>query len=535
VNVLATPPLAPVRGVLGLAVGTDHKAVALRLGAVAFGFFLAGGVLALLMRFELAAPGMQLTSRGGYDQLFSMHGSTMIYLFVTPVALALGAYMVPLQVGAAEIAWPRVNLLGFWLVVLGGLVMWSGFLTRGGAGSAAWTGEYPQSAAINSPGAGMDLWCAGVALAGLAGIALAASQLATIAGRRAPGMTLLRMPVFTWSMLVTCLMTVASFPALVLAMGLLLADRHGADVFVSGGGPAAYQNLFWFYGHPVVYVMFFPFLGAVLEVIATFSRRRVFGYRAVVLSLLVFTALSMSVWGHHMFTTGQVANGYFSMTSTILAVPAGLEYLAMIGTMVGGALVLRMPMLFALGFVVQFLVGGLSGIYVASPPLDYHVHDSYVVVAHFHYTLLAGSVFGLFAAVYYWWPKVTGRLLSERLGRMHFWLFVVGANVTFLPQFALGYDGMARRIADYSPTYGWQDLNTVSTIGAGIVAFSVVAFAVNVAWTSLAGKPAGADPWEGQTLEWATTSPPPRHNFTAALPEVRSPAPLLDLRQEAVL
>jgi len=236
-----------------------------------------------------------------------------------------------------------------------------------------------------------------------------------------------------------------------------------------------------------------------------------------------------------MFTTGQVANGYFSLTSTMLAVPAGLEYLAMIGTMVGGAIVLRAPMLFALGFIVQFLVGGLSGIYVASPPLDYHVHDSYFVVAHFHYTLLAGSVFGLFAGVYYWWPKVTGRLLFERLGRLHFWLFVLGTNVTFIPQFVLGYEGMPRRIADYSPAYDWAGWNTVSTVGAGIVALSVLVFVVNVALTSIAGKPAGADPWEAHTLEWATTSPPPRHNFTAALPAIRSPAPLLDLREEAIL
>jgi cytochrome c oxidase subunit 1 len=535
VSAVATPPVAPVRGVIGLAVGTDHKGVALRLGAVAFGFFVAGGVLALLMRAELAAPGMQMTSRDGYDQFFSMHGSTMIYLFVTPVALALGTYFVPLQVGAAEIAAPRLNLAGLWTILLGGLVMWSGFLTRGGAGSAAWTAEYPQSSAVNTPGAGMDLWCGGVALAAVGAMLLAGCQLATIAGRRAPSMTLLRLPVFTWSMLVTCLMTVASFPALVGAMALLLADRHGIDVFGSSGGPAAYQNLFWFYGHPVVYVMFFPFLGAVLEVVATFSGRRVFGYRAVVISLLAFTALSMSVWGHHMFTTGQVANGYFSMTSTILAVPAGLEYLAMIATMVGGALVLRTPMLFALAFVAQFLVGGLTGIYLASPPLDYHVHDSYFVVAHFHYTLLAGSVFGFFAAVYYWWPKVTGRLLSEGLGRVHLWLFVVGTNLTFIPQFVLGYDGMPRRVADYTPAYGWEGWNTASTVGAGIVALSVLVFVLNVAVTSIVGRAAGADPWGGHTLEWATASPPPRHNFTAALPPVRSPAPLLDLREEAVL
>lgn len=519
-------------GLLGAAVGTDHKAVALRTGAAAFAFFLAGGVLALLMRAELAAPGMQVTSHAAYDELFTMHGSTMIYLFLTPTALAVGTYLVPLQIGAAEIAWPRLTLAGFWLFVLGGLVMWSGFLTQSGAGQAAWTAEYPQSSALNSPGTGMDLWCVGVALAALGPMLMAASVLATISNRRAPGMTLLRMPVLTWSMLVTCLMVVASFPALILAMGLLLADRHGLRVFGGAGGPAAYQNLFWFYGHPVVYVMFFPFLGAVVEVIATHSRRRVLGHRAIVVSLLVFTALSMSVWGHHMFTTGQVANGYFSTTSTLLAVPAGLEYLAMIGTMIGGAIVLRTPMLFALGFLVQFLVGGLSGIWVASPTLDYQAHDSYIVVAHFHYTLLAGSAFGLFAAVYHWWPKVTGRLLGERLGRAHFWLMVLGTNLTFLPQFALGQDGMPRRVANYSPAYGWGTLNLLSTIGAGIIALSVLVFLVNVTLTAAAGRVAGADPWGGHTLEWATSSPPPRLNFDGPLPPVRSFAPLLDARGE---
>jgi cytochrome c oxidase subunit 1 len=521
----------PVRGALGFAVGLDHKAVAVRTCAVAFGFFIAGGILALLLRGELAQPGMQVTSHAAYSELFTMHGSTMIYLFLTPTALALGMYLVPLQVGAAEIAWPRLNHAGLWLVVLGGLVMWSGFLTSSGAGSAAWTGEYPQSSALNSPGTGMDLWCVGVMLAALGPMLMAGAQIATIAGRRAPGMTLLRMPVFTWSMLVTCLMVVASFPALFLAMGLLLADRHGLGVFDTAGGPAAYQNLFWFYGHPVVYVMFFPFLGAVVEVIATNSGRRVLGHRAIVVSLLVFTALSMSVWGHHMFTTGQVANGYFSTTSTLLAVPAGLEYLAMIGTMVGGAIVLRTPMLFALGFVVQFLVGGLSGIWLAAPTLDYQAHDSYIVVAHFHYTLLAGSAFGLFAAAYHWWPKVTGRLLGERLGRAHFWLMVLGTNLTFIPQFELGQEGMPRRVADYSPTYGWDGLNLVSSIGAGVIALSVLVFLLNAALTSAGGRVAGPDPWGGHTLEWATTSPPPRLNFDGPLPAVRSFAPLLDARE----
>jgi cytochrome c oxidase subunit I len=523
-------PVAPLRGLAGYAVGTDHKSVAVRTFATAFAFFLAGGVLALLMRYELARPGMQLTSRDGYDQLFTMHGSTMIYFFVTPVALALGTYLVPLQVGTAEIAAPRVNLVGFWLFALGGVLAWSSFLTRGGAGKAAWTAEFPQSGPQPTPGTGMDLWIVGVALGVLGCLLLGGCILATIIARRAPGMTMLRLPVFSWAMLVTCLMVVTSFPSLIAAMGGLLAQRHGLDVYPGASGAAAYQDLFWFYGHPVVYVMFFPFMGASLQVIAALARRRLFGYRGVALSLLAFAALSMSVWGHHMFTTGQVSNDYFSLTSTLLAIPGGLEYLAAIGTLIGGAIVLRTPMLFALGFFVQFLVGGLTGIYVASPPLDYHVHDSYFVVAHFHYTLLAGSVFGLFAALYFWWPKVTGHLLREGLGRVHFALFVIGTNVTFIPQFFLGYDGMPRRVADYTAADGWTTANTVSTVGAFVVGLSVLVFLANVLVSWLVPRAAGPDPWKGQTLEWATSSPPPRYNFDGPLPPIRSPEPLLDAR-----
>jgi cytochrome c oxidase subunit 1 len=343
-------------------------------------------------------------------------------------------------------------------------------------------------------------------------------------------MTMLRLPPFTWTMVASTLMVLTAFPAVVLAMALLIADRHGIDVFRGAGGPAAYQHLFWFYGHPVVYVMFFPFLGAVAEVVSTFSRRRFFGYAIFVVSLLTFAALSMAVWGHHMFTTGQTSNRWFSLTSTALAVPAGLEYVALLGTMIGGALILRTPMLFALGFLAQFLVGGLSGIWVASPPLDYQAHESYIVVAHFHYTLMAGSVFGLFAGVYYWFPKVTGRLLGERLGRAHFWLLALGTNMTFLPMFFLGQDGMPRRVADYARSEGWQTLNTVATVGSWVVALGLLAFAANVALTFLRTPDAGPDPWDAQTLEWATSSPPPHGNF-ATLPPVRSAQPLLDAKE----
>jgi cytochrome c oxidase subunit 1 len=510
--------------VLETLAGTDHKRIGRSVGMVAFGFFLAGGVLALLMRTELARPGLQVVSLNTYNALFTMHGSTMIYLFVTPVALAMGLYLVPLQVGANGLAGARFALAGLWLLVFGGLTMWSGFLVAGGAASATWAGFDPLSNAVNSPGKAMDAWIWGVVLASLGELLMAGSIMATLLRRRAYGMTLLRMPIFCWAQLVTCLLVLFAFPVLIGALGALWIDRQWGGVFTAPGGPVTYQHLFWFYGHPVVYVMFFPFLGAVAEVVAVFSGRRLFGYRGMVLSLLVFASLSMSVWAHHMLTIDGVAVKYFALTSTLLAVPAGMEYLTLLATLHGGRVRFGVPMLFALAFLVQFLVGGLSGIWVASPALDAHANNSYVVVAHFHYTLLAGSIFGFFAGVYYWWPKVTGRLLGERLGRLHVALFAVGTNLTFAPQFVLGEDGMTRRIADYPPDAGWGALNLLSTVGAFLVGASVLVFLVNAA---VSRRLAGDDPWGGHTLEWATASPPPRENF-AAVPTVRSYAPLLD-------
>jgi cytochrome c oxidase subunit I len=512
---------------------TDHKRIGVRVTGYALAFFVASGVLALVMRTELAHPGLQVVSENTYNQLFTMHGSGMFYLVMTPLALALGVYLVPLQVGAAEIAAPRLALLGDWLVLAGGLTMFSGFVTASGPARAGWTAFYPLSDARATPGVGMDLWIVGVVLAAVGSMALAGCVLATALRLRAPGMTMLRLPVFSWAMVVTCLMVLTAFPALLAAMALLFLDRQGLEIFDSSGGPAAYQHLFWFYGHPVVYVTFFPFVGAVAEVVAVFSRKRFFGYSALVLSLLGFAGLSMSVWAHHMFTTGQVANRYFALTSTALIVPAGVEYFDLIATMWRGKIALRTPMLFAVGFILLFLIGGLTGIVVGSPPLDYHVHDSFFVVGHFHYTLFAGSLFGFFAGVYYWFPKVTGCLLGEGLGRLHFALMFVGANLTFFPMFILGYEGMQRRIADYPSSAGWGALNLLSTIGAFVLALSVLVFFWNLAVSLRRSVPAGDDPWGGHTLEWATTSPPPRHNF-AALPPVRSFAPLLDLQEERV-
>jgi cytochrome c oxidase subunit 1 len=447
------------------------------------------------------------------------------------MAVALGLYLVPLQIGALRIAAPRVALTGFWTWLCGGLIMQTSWLTADGAGRTGWFSYVPLSNGVNTPGTGMDLWVVGVILAAAGTTAMALSVLLTIARRRAPGMSLLRMPVFTWTALVSVLMVVGSFPVLIVAMALLFADRHGAHIYVGFNGAIDYQDLFWFFGHPVVYVMFFPYLGAAAEAIATCAHRRWFGYKAFVVSVMAFAALSMSVWGHHMFTTGGVTNQYFAFTSTLLAVPAGIEYFDMIGTLIGGAIVLRCSMLFGLAFFLQFLIGGLSGIFVASPVLDYHANDSYMIVAHFHYTLFAGSVFGFFAGVYHWFPKVTGARLREGLGRLHLVALLVGTNLTFFPMFFVGNDGMPRRISRYPTHPGWQTLNVLESIGAVIVAFAVLVFAVNVVVSLRRRQAAGPDPWRGQTLEWATSSPPPVHNFDGPLPPVTSYAPLLDLRE----
>ncbi len=505
---------------------TDHKVVAIRAGIVAALFFAGAGVLALLVRAELAQPGMQVVSRAGYAQLFTMHGSTMIFLVVIPLALAACLYLVPLQIGATGACGPRWAFGGQWLVALGGLVMWAGWLTREGAGRAGWTAYDPLARSPETPGPGMDFWICGAIMATAGAILVAACVLATILRRRPREMTMLRLPVFSWTALASCLLVVFSFPSLLVAFGLLLVERHGPQIL----DPVAYQHLFWFYGHPAVYVMFFPFVGLVAEAASVFSGRRFFGYRAFVLALLAFTALSMSAWAHHMFTTGAVPTKLFALTSTALIVPAGIEYFDTIATMWRGSVRFTTSMLFVFGFLLQFLVGGLSGIFVAAPVLDYHAQDSYVVVAHFHYTLFAGSLFGLFAGLYLYWPKLTGRYLSERLGRVHVGLLVAGSNLTFLPMFALGHEGMARRLADYPADSGWQGLNVAASAGSVLIALGTLLFVVSAALSFLRDRTAPADAWgSGMSLEWVAGSPPPAHNVDA-LPPIGSYAPLYDLR-----
>jgi cytochrome c oxidase subunit 1 len=526
------PVQTRVGGWFGAVTSTDHKRIGLNLGVCSLVFFLAGGVFALLMRSQIAQSNEHFVSDNTYNQLFTMHGSTMIYLFVTPMAIALAIYLVPLQIGAATMAGPRLALTGFWVWLGGGLIMESSWLTADGAGRAGWFSYTPLSNGTNTPGVGQDLWVMGVLLAAIGMWVMGACVVATIARHRAPGMSLLRMPVFTWTELASMLMVVGAFPALIVVMALLFIDRHGGHIFVGFNGAIDYQDLFWFFGHPVVYVMFFPYLGAAAESIAVGSHKRWFGYVAFVGSIMMFAALSMSVWAHHMFVTGGVTNQYFAFTSTALVIPAGIEYFDAIATMAGGSLVLRTSMLFGITFFVQFLIGGLTGIFVASPVLDYHVNSSYFVIAHFHYTLFAGSVFGFFAGVYHWFPKVTGALLRESLGKLQLVIMIVGTNMTFFPMFFLGEDGMSRRISRYPEHPGWGTLNLIESIGAGIIAIGILVFLVNVFVSLRRRVAAGPDPWLGHTLEWATPSPPPPLNFEAPLPPIRSYAPLLDLRHE---
>jgi cytochrome c oxidase subunit I len=512
---------------------TDHKRIGLLTIGTALFLFFFNGAIALTMRAQLAQPSQDILSPQSYLQFMTMHGTGMITLSITPLAVGLGVYLVPLQIGAPRIAAPRAVLLGYWLYVAGAILLIWGFLTPDGA-SDGWWGYTPMSTYAYTPGPGMSLWTAGVFLAASGLLLQGSATLWTILRLRAPGVTMMRMPVFTWSQLVTCLMVMFAFPPLLGAMGMLALGRIDPHLYAGNAWNFAYEELFWFYGHPVVYVMFFPFVGCVAEALATFTGRRFFGYQGTVLSLLVFAAGSMAVWGHHLFASGQEVNDYFSLTSIFLTIPAGVEYFGFLGTLFGGRLRYTTSMLFALAFIPQFLVGGLTGILVANPTIDYQVNNSYFILGHFHYTLFAGSVFGFFAGFYLWFPKATGIMLRERLGKLHFVLLVIGANTTFIPFFFLGYGGMPRWVATYPAGAGFTTLSLISSIGAGFIGLGMTVFAYNLYISARLRVAAPPDPWGGQTLEWVTSSPPPRFNFSLdyPVPAVRSYAPLLDLRQK---
>jgi cytochrome c oxidase subunit 1 len=530
--VLAPPPAEP-DSKLDWLVSTDHKRIGLLTVGTGVALLFVMGALALVMRTQLAQPDQGILSAQQYNQFMTMHGTGMIVLVITPIAIGLGVYVIPLQVGAPMIAAPRTALLGYWLYFFGAAALLWAFAQPGGADTGWWS-YLPLADTRYEPGIGEDLWIVGVFLADTGMILLAGTMLWTVLRMRAPGMTMMRLPVFTWTEVVTAFMVLPAFASELAALGVLTASRIDPS-FVNNTWTVAYQNLFWFYGHPVVYVMFFPFVGCVAESLATFTGRRFFAYPGTVLSLLAFAALSMSVWGHHMFATGQATNDYFSLTSILLTLPAGIEYFGMLGTLVGARLRYSTPMLFALAFIPQFLIGGLSGIMVATPSVDYQVNDSYFVVAHFHYTLFAGSVFGLFAGIYFWFPKATGLMFSERLGRLHFVLLVVGTNVTFGPMFGLGLLGMPRRVASYPASAGFTTLSLIASIGSFIIGLGMLVFACNLYVSVRRRRLVPANPWQAHTLEWATSSPPPRFNFSREypIPKITSYAPLLDLRQAA--
>ncbi|WP_375478897.1 cytochrome c oxidase subunit I [uncultured Jatrophihabitans sp.] len=510
---------------------TDPKLIGRMYLVTSLFFFALGGVMALLMRIELARPGRQYLSAEQYNQLFTMHGTIMLLFFATPIVFAFANLVLPLQIGSPDVAFPRLNAFSYWLYLFGAITATSGFFTPNGAADFGWTAYSPLTNATNSPGAGADLWILGLALSGLGTILGGVNMVTTVITMRAPGMTMFRMPIFTWNILVTSLLVLLAFPILTAALLVLYADRHlHSQVFEpSNGGAILWQHLFWFFGHPEVYIIALPFFGIITEVIPVFSRKPLFGYKGMVLATLSIAALSLTVWAHHMFTTGAVLLPFFSIMTFLIAVPTGIKFFNWIGSMWGGAVTFDTPMIFAVGFLVTFLFGGLTGVMLASPPLDFHVADSYFVVAHFHYVLFGTIVFAVYSGIYFWFPKFTGRFMDERLGKFHFWLTFVGFHLTFLVQHWLGAKGMPRRYPDYLPTDGFTTLNTVSTIGSFVLGASLLPFVWNMYKSYRYGEIATADdPWGfGNSLEWATSSPPPRHNFRS-IPRIRSERPAFE-------
>jgi cytochrome c oxidase subunit 1 len=523
----------PARGLLALLTTTDHKRIGLAYMVTAFGFFIIGGGLAEVIRAQLWTADRPIVSESTYNQVFTMHGSVMLFLFIGPFAFGLANYLIPLQIGARDMAFPRLNALSYWCFLFGGLTMLSGFLTSSGAADIGWTGYAPMSSITHAPGVGVDLWLVSLVLTGLSGVLTAVNVLATVLAMRAPGMGMFRMPIFTWNMTVTSVLVLIAFPVLTAATAMLFADRHfGAHVFdpAGGGQPIIWQHLFWFFGHPEVYIVVLPYFGVITEILPVFSRRPVFGYGGLVLATFGIASLSVGVWAHHMFATGAVTASYFSGMSMLIAIPTGVKFFNWIGTMWGGQISFKAPLKFALGFMVTFLIGGISGVFLASAPIDVSVHDSYFVVAHMHYVLFGGSVFALYGAIYYWFPKMTGRMLNERLGTVHFWLTFVGFHLTFLVQHILGAEGMPRRVASYPADGNLEFLNRISSVGAFLLGASTLPFLWNVWHSWRHGQDAGNDPWDAQTLEWATNSPPSPHNFDEPLPPIHSNRPVWDAK-----
>jgi cytochrome c oxidase subunit 1 len=515
---LADRTWAPPRGTLWrLLAATDHKTIGKRFLLTAFAFFLLAGTLAAIMRVQLAVPENDVVGPDAYNQIFTMHGSTMMFLFAVPIGQAVGIYLVPLMVGTREIAFPRLVAFAYWMFLFGGLFLWISFLLHVGPDNG-WFSYVPLAGPDYGVGKRADVWAQMITFTETAAIAVAVSLIVTILKQRAPGMSLNRLPLFCWAQLVTSFMVIFAMPAVMLASSFLIMDRLiGTHFFnpAEGGDALLWQHLFWYFGHPEVYIMFIPAVGAISMIVQTFARRPMFGYPAQVLSLIATAFLGFGVWVHHMFTTGlpQLGASFFTAASMVIAIPASIQIFCWIATLASGRPRVHVPLLFILGFFFVFVIGGLSGVMLAAVPLDSEVHDTYFVVAHFHYVLIGGVLFPLLGALFFWFPKLTGRMMSERAGRWSFWLLIVGFNATFWPMHHLGLAGMPRRVYTYPPGIGWDGLNLLASLGATLIAASILVLIGNIAASLRRGAPAGADPWNASTLEWATSSPPSPANF----------------------
>jgi cytochrome c oxidase subunit I len=526
----------PPRGWLTWLTTTDHKKIGILYLFTTFLFFILGGVEALIMRLQLAQPSGTLVDPETYNGLATIHGTTMVFLFIVPVLAGFGNYFVPLMIGARDMAFPRLNALSYWLLLFGGLAFYASIFFE--PPQAGWTMYPPLSDDSFSPGGGVDAWIFLIHLTGLSSIIGAINFIATIHNMRAPGMSWGRIPLFIWTILVYSYLLVAALPAVAAAVTMLLTDRHFGTAFfdpAGGGDPMLWQHLFWFFGHPEVYIMILPVFGMISEILPVFARKPIFGYKAIAAATVAIAFLGLLVWAHHMFTTPTptVVLAFFMLASFTIAVPTGIKIFNWIATLWRGKIVFKTALYFAAALPGLFVIGGISGVILAIFPVDWQLHDTYFVVAHFHYVLFGGSVFGLFAGLYYWFPKMSGRLMSESLGKLSFWLMFIGFNMTFLIQHSIGMEGMPRRVYSYSEELGVSEYNLVSTIGAFILGVGVVITCVNVIWAIRHGKKAGNDPWQGNTLEWFVPSPPPANNFDV-VPRVRSVEPMKDIRREVL-